>query len=96
MADDVAAVLSSKRAELEADIGFGKRIGEGTNLAVDRLSQVAAHDRLDAMLAGVKHAQARLADGSYGTCERCSAPIAAERLSVLPWATRCVACPASR
>ena len=109
MADDVAEVLASKRAELEAelaalaaptgdaaDIGFGKRIGEGTNLAVDRLSLVAAHDRLDAMLSGVKRAQARLADGSYGTCERCGAPIAAERMSVLPWATRCVACPASR
>lgn len=109
MADDVAAVLASKRAELEAelaalsaptgdaaDIGFGKRIGEGTSIAVDRLSLVATHDRLDAMLAGVKRAQARLADGTYGTCERCGAPIPAERLSVLPWATRCVACPSPR
>jgi len=107
--EGVAAVLATKRAELEAElaglsapteeaaeIGFGKRVDDGTSIAVDRLSLVAAHDRLEAMLTGVKRAQARLADGGYGTCEQCGAPIAPERLTALPWATRCVACPAPR
>ena len=103
---EVAAVLAAKRAELEAEldslstppedvgaISFGKRVGEGTNLAVDRITSVAAHDRLAAMLAAVKVAQQRLDSGGYGVCASCGRAIAAERLVALPWATRCVACP---
>jgi DnaK suppressor protein len=109
MADDVAAVLAAKRAELEAEltrlalptsepsgISFGKRIGEGTSVAVDRLSQVAAHDRLQEVLADVLRAQEKLDEDTYGTCDRCGGPIAPERLDALPWATRCVACAAKR
>jgi DnaK suppressor protein len=105
MTDDVHAVLATKRAELEAEIavltapsgdlggiGFGKRVGEGTALAVERLSQVAAHDRLRALHADVVRAQAKADDGTYGTCDGCGEPIAADRLEALPWATRCITC----
>jgi RNA polymerase-binding protein DksA len=34
----------------------------------------------------------RLADGSYGTCERCGNPIAAARLIARPVAARCIRC----
>lgn len=104
---DVERVLADKRAELEAElaaltepvadqggISFGKRVGEGTNIAVERLSQVAAHDRLQATLAQVRRAQARLADATYGSCEECGKSIAAERLEALPWALLCMTCAA--
>lgn len=42
----------------------------------------------------VDSALRRLASGTYGWCERCSAPIPVERLSVFPWATSCVSCKA--
>lgn len=105
-AGNVADILAAKRADLEAEtaglaapgedsggISFGKRVGDGTSVAVERLSQVAAHDRLSALLADVRRAQVKLADGSYGICDRCGMPIAADRLEVLPWATHCVTCP---
>ena len=100
---DVASTLEDKRAELEAQlaqisapqhdaggISFGKRVGEGTSMAVDRISSVAAHERLGDLLHEVTRAQAKLADGSYGSCEVCGQPIAPERLEALPWAVRCV------
>jgi RNA polymerase-binding transcription factor DksA len=59
-------------------------------MAVDRISSVAAHERLQDMLADVRRAQARLESGTYGACEVCGEPIAPERLEVLPWAVRCV------
>jgi DnaK suppressor protein len=106
---ELAATLAAKRAELEAelaglsreegdrgDISFGKRVGDGTSVAVERLAQVAAHDRLQEMLADVRRAEAKLADGSYGTCDACQGPIAVERLDALPWATRCIACASDR
>lgn len=98
-----AETLQAKRTEILAQMGlleqkptdhgsisFGKRVGEGTSMAVDRLSQVAVHDKLQATLADVERARAKLEDGSYGRCDVCGEPIAAERLEALPWAVRCV------
>jgi DnaK suppressor protein len=104
MPDQIRTVLQQKRDELEAElaqlaaptgeagsISFGKRVGEGTSIAVDRLALVASHDRLRAMLADVRRALAKLADGSYGRCDLCGETIPAERLEARPWAVRCVA-----
>jgi DnaK suppressor protein len=107
MTDAISSVLAEKRAVLEAQleaitatpqdlggISFGKRVGEGTSLAVERLSQIASHDRLHATLSEVHRAEEKLATGSYGICDRCERPLAAERLDAMPWATRCVTCAA--
>jgi DnaK suppressor protein len=71
-------------------ISFGKRVGEGTSMAVDRLAAVSAQEHLLAMLDGVRRARQRVADGSYGTCEVCGESIPEGRLEARPWATRCV------
>lgn len=105
--DDVVAALEGRRAELEEQlagltapvgdsggISFGKRVGDGTSAAVERLSRVAAHDRLRALLADVVRSQAKATEGSYGSCDHCAADIAPERLEALPWATRCLPCAA--
>ncbi len=109
MGNRVPAVLAAKRAELEGElsglsapagdsggISFGKRVGDGTSLAVERLSQVAAHDRLQAMLGDVLRAQAKLAEDTYGTCDSCGDAVPPERLEALPWATLCLPCSARR
>ena len=102
---DVAAVLAAKRAEVRAEldqlttpapdaggISFGKRVGDGTSIAVERITQVAAHDRLQALLAEIDRAEAKLAEDSYGVCDSCGTPIAAARLEARPWSTHCVDC----
>ncbi|MBQ1048319.1 TraR/DksA C4-type zinc finger protein [Micromonospora sp. C51] len=43
-----------------------------------------------------EHALARLAEGTYGFCEGCTAPIPVERLEIFPSATTCVACKQTR
>lgn len=103
--NDVAALLEDKRVKLEADlarmeappqegtaIAYGKRVGEGTSMAVDRLVEVAAHDKMRAVLADVNRARAKLSEGTYGSCDLCGSPIPPERLEVLPWAVLCVRC----
>lgn len=93
---DKAATLEAELAALSAppkdrgDISFGKRVGEGTSAAVDRLDAVAAHDKLQRTLSDVHRAQAKMAEGTYGLCDVCAEPIVAARLEALPWATRCV------
>ena len=105
----IRSLLEDKRRELEAEldrlaappeqtsgISFGKRVGEGTSMAVDRLVEVEVHEQMQAQLSDVRRALAKLDDGSYGTCDRCGANISPERLEVLPWAVHCVACAARR
>lgn len=102
-------MLEDKQASLEAElarmssppadaggISFGKRVGEGTSMAVDRLVDVAAHDQLRVALADVRRALAKLEEGTYGTCDSCGRLIPPERLEIRPWATLCVECAGRR
>jgi DnaK suppressor protein len=75
-----------------AAVSFGKRVGEGTSQAVERITQVSAAKNLDAKLRDVERALGKLDDGTYGTCDRCGEPIAEDRLEAIPWAVRCMAC----
>ena len=92
-----AAALGVRLDEMAAapergsGISFGKRVGDGTSIAVERLSQVAAHDRLTDMLGEVRRAEAKQAEGTYGLCDVDGQPIPEARLEALPWATTCVA-----
>ena len=101
--EDTRAVLVAKLGEIDAQtavmerkpqdqgsISFGKRIGEGTSMAVDRLAQVAVHDQLQVTRADVVRALEKLDDGSYGRCDVCGEEIPAGRLEALPWAVLCV------
>lgn len=84
------AALTRSPEEL-GSISFGKRVGDGTSMAVDRLTAVAAQETLLAQLEDVRHARQRLAEGSYGTCEVCGTVIPPERLEARPSTSRCVA-----
>jgi len=103
--DTIRDRLTIQKAELTAElermaappeetgnISFGKRVGEGTSMAVDRLVQVEAYDQLRALLADVTRALEKLGEGSYGLCDRCGVEIPPERLEILPWAVMCVRC----
>jgi DnaK suppressor protein len=108
--DAIRETLERRRAELEAEleeltevprdpmgaVSFGKRIGEGTNEAIDRLTKVGAAKELSAMLDDVKRALAKLAEGTYGICDSCGAPIPRDRLEARPWTARCVRCASLR
>src|SRR6476659_6364818 len=104
MHEDAGRLLAEREERLEAElaeltkppgevgaISFGKRVEEGTSMAVDRLAAVSAQEHLLAMLDDVRRAQARVADGTYGTCEVCGEPIPEGRLEARPWSTRCLA-----
>jgi DnaK suppressor protein len=57
-----------------------------------------AHDRAALLVATrqsldqISGALRRIAEGTYGICEKCDAPIPPERLEVLPHARFCVPC----
>jgi DnaK suppressor protein len=65
---------------------------EGATIAFER-SQIGALVRqVRGHLAELDAADARVEEGTYGTCERCGRPIGAPRLDALPAARRCIGC----
>ena len=101
--DEVRTLLAAKLAEIDAqmttmaappseqsNISFGKRVGDGTQMAVDRLSQVAVHDNLRIVRVDVLRALEKLDEGTYGVCDVCGDPVPPRRLEALPWAVLCV------
>ncbi len=107
--DEIGDTLRKRREELAAElarltrppetgtsVSFGKRIGDGTTEAVERISTTATARSLAGSLAAVDRALAKLADGSYGICDECGKPIPGERLDAMPATAHCVGCRARR
>ena len=88
----LALIETASRRATAGGIGFGKRVGDGTNIAVERMTDVAAHTGLQRELLQVGRAKATLAAGTYGACELCGSDIGTSRLEARPASTRCVRC----
>ena len=101
-------MLMAKRAEIFVALRreLGERLEEDALTSQDEkieigdrsvavLSQDVELERLAMKrreLRRIDDALGRLDQGAYGLCEDCDAEIAEERLSILPFATRCVDC----
>lgn len=90
IADRAAGLTAAPDAT--GGISFGKRVGDGTSIAVERLTQVAAHEQLLVQSEEVARALAKLDEGTYGVCDSCGSQIPEGRLEIHPWAVLCVAC----
>jgi DnaK suppressor protein len=82
--------------EAGASVAFGKRIGDGTTEAVERINTTAMARSIAASLADVNRALGKIEDGSYGQCDDCGTEIPKARLEARPAAALCVECSARR
>jgi RNA polymerase-binding transcription factor len=89
-------VLTAVDRDPAGTIGFGKRVGEGTSQAIDRIERVGQAGALAAKYADVERALAKFDEGTYGICDRCGATITDARLEARPASVLCVRCSASR
>lgn len=101
----IAESLQARRSDLTAElerltepptestgVSFGKRVGDGTTEAVERLATTATARSLSASIRDIDGALAKIEAGTYGTCEECGGPIGDTRLEALPATVRCVDC----
>ena len=103
---EIAESLRRRRAELAGElrrlterpssagppVSFGKRVGDGTTEAVERINTTAAARSIAAAVTEVDRALEKLNEGTYGACDDCGRPIGSERLQAVPWAGLCVTC----
>src|SRR3954470_4447286 len=85
----------TKAPERGSGVSFGKRVGDGTTEAVSRLTDVGVVDSLNATEERLERALEKIADGSYGVCDRCGQGIAPGRLEAAPESVLCVSCAAA-
>ena len=82
----------AKPPEAGAGIGFGKRIGDGTNEAISRRNDIGVGNSLLVTEEKLERALAKLEEGSYGRCDSCGKPIAPGRLEAVPESVLCIEC----
>jgi len=82
----------AKPPEPGAGIGFGKRIGDGTNEAISRRNEIGVGNSLLVTEEKLQRAIAKLEDGSYGRCDSCGGRIAQGRLQAAPESSHCIDC----
>ncbi|CAB4693700.1 MAG: TraR/DksA family transcriptional regulator [Actinobacteria bacterium] len=85
--DDFAGVVEASKDSNADD----EHDPEGHTIAFERSQTSTLIRQAEQRLAEVEAARRRLADGTYGVCEVCSEPIAADRLDARPTARTCVA-----
>jgi DnaK suppressor protein len=85
---DYGADPESDEVSFEADAGFSDR----SHSTEERARVIAVVRALRSNLHDVDRALAKIAAGTYGTCERCGQPIGEERLDAIPWALLCIDC----
>jgi DnaK suppressor protein len=102
----IRTLLEEKRADLlgrieqfgasnpaeTSNLNFGKRIGDGTTYAVERMTGAYQARTLYETVKEIDQALGRLEEGSYGLCQSCGTPIPEGRLLALPWAALCIPC----
>jgi DnaK suppressor protein len=74
------------------DVQFDEESGEGGTVTVDRERNLALSGQAALAVEEIDYAAERVADQTYGYCERCFQPIPKPRLRALPYARLCVAC----
>lgn len=105
----VRQILTDRRSELKGEldrltapptggaaVSFGKRVGDGTTEAVERLSTTATARSITRSIADIDRALAKIDAGTYGRCDECGKAIGRDRLEALPAASRCVECAGRR
>jgi DnaK suppressor protein len=87
---DLAEIIEASRSVATDD----EHDPEGATIAFERAQLAANLERARTRLGDLESAAARLAEGTYGRCETCDAPIAPGRLEARPSARTCISCAA--
>jgi DnaK suppressor protein len=89
---DAKIASLAKAPERGSGISFGKRVGDGTSEAIQRLNDIGVGNSLLVQAERVDRALAKLEEGTYGVCDNCGAAILPARLRAAPESVVCIDC----
>jgi DnaK suppressor protein len=89
--DELEEAVSAGTADAAREVGFDDDFVGTGSYTFERERDLSLIGNTGDLIDKVRHALTRIDDGSFGRCEACGAPIEAERLDALPYATLCLA-----
>ena len=86
----VPGLASSDHARWEASGGGGNHLADDATELFLQEEELAIDNSLRSMIAEIDNALERIANGTYGKCERCGKQIPLPRLEARPFSTLCI------
>ncbi len=86
----LAEVAEDVERDPTGDPSAGGHVADAGSEMFERARDLSIISEIDAQLTDIDHAEARLANGTYGTCEACGKAIGPERLAVRPATRFCI------
>jgi RNA polymerase-binding protein DksA len=92
VSNDVATpgMASSDHAQWEASGGSSNHLADDATELFLQEEEIAIDNSLRGMITEIDNALERIANGTYGKCERCGKPIPLKRLEARPFSTLCI------
>jgi DnaK suppressor protein len=92
VSNDVATpgMASSDHAQWEASGGSSNHLADDATELFLQEEEIAIDNSLRGMITEIDNALERIANGTYGKCERCGKPIPLKRLEARPFSTLCL------
>ena len=93
--DQLQTELDRLRAQIAAltpggTLSYDENFADSGQVAAEQGENKALLNQLREQLSDVERALAKMDDGTYGACERCSDPIAEARLEAMPATRYCI------
>ena len=71
---------------------YDNHLADSATATLNREIDYTLEENAEHVLSAIDDALRRIEDGTFGTCGRCGAAIAEERLEAIPYANRCIDC----
>ena len=92
--EDIRSSLAEVAEDVErdptGDPSAGGHVADAGSEMFERSRDLSIISEIDAQLTDIDPAEARLSNGTYGTCEACGKPIGSERLAARPATRYCI------
>jgi len=95
MKDEKMAEIRQNASDLENVDSYRNDAGDFADTATnsfDKELHFELTEKNKRMLMEIEDALAKIENGGYGKCDKCTSPISLERLKALPFAKRCIKC----
>jgi len=92
---EIAEIDAEERetlSEASGENNYRDHMADQGSATFERELDMTLEENLRTILGDVRAALARMTEGSYGTCARCSEEIPSERLEAVPTASLCIRC----
>ncbi len=83
---------AAEDGDLSSDIDFGGSFADAAAVTAERTEVLGVVESLKSQVTNIDRALGHIADGTYGTCEKCQNEIPAARLEARPESVFCVSC----